>query len=254
MRRRLDELSPQVLALQEILDPAALPALRPGFRWHASEHGGSHGPQRVVLGWDPEAVEVLDIQEHLSLTMGGRVRPALSAWVRSRHGGPDFHLVVVHLKATRAGYEVRQTQWSALAAVVSALRARRPVGEDDVLVMGDFNAAGGPTVTPITERTSLATALAPAGLEPWDIALGCTAYWEGRRRDSFWEPSQIDLVFGGRWLEVPAEERRAWPGTHCALHRCTAIEASEHHPEPDLHHASDHCPVVVDLPWRDDDP
>ncbi|MCA9707718.1 MAG: endonuclease/exonuclease/phosphatase family protein [Myxococcales bacterium] len=252
MRERLDALDPQVLALQEVLQPAALEALRPGWRWHASVHGGSHGPQRLVLGWDPAAVEVEDVREHASLSMGGRVRPALSGYVRARHGGPDFHLVVVHLKATRAGHEVRRQQWPQLAAVVAERRADGPAGEDDVLVLGDFNAAGGPQITADEERAALATALAPAGLQPWDIVHGCTAYWEGRRRDSFWEPSRIDLVFGGDLHEV--SRREAWPGAHCVRHACGPIEATEHHPEPDLHHMSDHCPIVVDLPAVDDDP
>lgn len=253
LRARLDALDPQVLALQEVLDPDALPSLRPGFHWHASVHGGRHGPQRLVLGWDPAAVELLEPREHASLTMDGRVRPALSAYVRSRHAGPDFHLVVVHLKATRDGHQVRRAQWPRLAAAVADRRAAGPVDDEDVLVLGDFNAAGGPQVTPAQERAALADALAPAGLRPWTLVGGCTAYWDGRRRDAWWEPSQIDLVWSRDLSEVPESRRQAWPGTHCARHRCEPIHASESHPEPDLHPISDHCPIVVDLPAYDDD-
>lgn len=252
LRARLDALAPHVLALQEVLDPAAVAALRPGFRWHASAFGGRNG-QRVMIGWDPAVVEVGPALEHAALTMDGRVRPALSAHVRGRERGPDLHLVVVHLKATRDGHEIRRAQWPRLVQAVQAQQATTPA-DDDVLVVGDFNVAGGPGVTSDHELEALALALAPAGLQPWEIVGGCTAYWDGRRRDAWLEPSRLDLVWSAGLAEVPPGARRAWPGTHCERHRCQAFAATEHHPDPDLHGISDHCPIVIDLPRTDDDP
>jgi endonuclease/exonuclease/phosphatase family metal-dependent hydrolase len=251
LRARLDELDPHVLALQEVLDPAAVAELRPGFRWHASVHGGRNG-QRLVIGWDPDAVEILEPIEHDALTMDGRVRPALSAYVRAHGSGPDFHLMVVHLKATRDGEATRREQWPRLAAAVEQRRATAPA-DDDVLVVGDFNVAGGPQTSSAHELEALELALAPAGLSVWETVGGCTAYWDGSRRDGWWEPSRLDLVWGAGWAEVPLGDRRSWPGTHCARHGCDPFSASEHHPDPDMHHISDHCPIVVDLPRTDDD-
>lgn len=253
LRAHLDRLRPQVLALQEVLDPDALTLLRPDFRWHASVHGGRHGPQRLVLGWDPEAVELVRPIEHDALSMDGRVRPGLSAYLRSKQGGPDFHLMVVHLKATRDGHPVRVEQWSRLGRAIDRIQATGPVDED-LLVVGDFNVAGGKEVPAQQERRALEDALRPRGLRPWPEVGGCTAYWDGRRRDAWLEPSALDLVFGAGLAEVPASERRSWPGAHCARHGCAPIHASEHHPEPDLHGVSDHCPMVIDLPLVDDDP
>lgn len=259
LRDRLDELRPQVLALQEVLDPSALAALRPGFRWQASTLGGRNG-QHLVIGWDPAAVELLDVREHAELTMGGRVRPALSGYVRPREGGPDFHLVVVHLKATRSGHAVRQQQWPHLAQAVlgrtPAAPDRRPAGplDDDALVVGDWNVAGGPDQDSAQELTALTLALAPAGLSIWESVGGCTAYWDGPRRDAWWVPSRLDLVWSRDLAEVPPAQRRAWSGAHCARHACAPFSASEHHPDPDLHGISDHCPIVIDLPSHDDDP
>jgi len=254
MVEQLDRLDPHVLALQEIRDPAALRSLRPPrWRWIASEHGGSHGPQRLVVGWDPTEVEVLDPMEHPSLSMGGRVRPALSVYVRPANG-PDFHLFVVHFKATRQGHEVRREQWSLLEKEVTSRRAEGPVLENDVIVVGDFNVAGGPQTSSSEERALLEASLDRAGLTPWEIVSGCTAYWDGSRRDTWWEPSRLDLVWSAGMDEVPGDARRAWPGTHCALHRCATFSASEDHPEPDYHGISDHCPVVIDLPRHDDEP
>ncbi len=252
LQERLRDLDPQLLALQEIRDPFALAQLRPGWRFVVTEHGGRHGPQRLAIGWDPAAVEVLDVREHSSLTMGGRVRPALSAYVRAR-GGPDFHLMVVHLKATPRGHALRREQWSRLARLVEGRLAGGPA-DDDLLLVGDFNATGEIDNTPAAERQALSEALAPSGVRPWDIKGGCTAYWDGARRDHFWEPSALDLVWSAGLSEVAQRKRVAWPGTHCAHHRCTAFRASDDYPEPDLQHVSDHCPVVLDLPRLDDDP
>lgn len=252
LRDQLDALSPAVLALQEVLDPAAVAELRPHFRWHASQGGGRNG-QHLMIGWDPAQVEVGPALEHDALTMDGRVRPALSAHVRARGSGPDLHLVVVHLKATRDGHDVRREQWPRLVQAVQSQRATAP-DDDDVLVVGDFNVAGGPHVDSTEELEALAIALAPAGLSAWETVGGCTAYWDGRRRDAWLEPSRLDLVWSAGLHEVQTEDRRSWPGTHCARHRCQPFAATEHHPDPDLHGISDHCPIVIDLPWRDDDP
>jgi len=253
IRHRLDQLAPQVLALQEIRDPDELRALRPGWHWIASEHGGSHGPQRLVVGWDPAQVDVTDPIEHAELAMGGRIRPALSVHVRA-HDGPDFYVVVVHLKATRSGQPTRRQQWPQLRDLVTDRLASGPDGEDDLLLLGDFNVAGGEDLTPEAERADLAEALAPAGLKPWTSAGGCTAYWDGTRRDRWWEPSTLDLVWSTGFDELPEPQRRAEPGTHCAQHGCAPFSSTEAHPDPDLHGISDHCPLVIDLPRRDDDP
>jgi len=206
----------------------------------------------VVIGWDPTFVDVGPPLEHEALTMDGRVRPALSAHVRPHQGGPDLHVVVVHLKATRDGHDVRREQWPRLVQAVLAQQSTTP--DDDVLVLGDFNVAGGPEVTAAQELDALALALAPAGLSPWETVGGCTAYWDGPRRDAWLEPSRLDLVWSAGLAEVPPGDRRSWPGTHCARHHCRPFAATEHHPDPDLHGISDHCPVVIDLPRADDDP
>ncbi len=250
LRAQLDALAPHVLALQEVLEPPAAFALRPDFHWHASRLGGRNG-QHLLIGWDPTRVDVGPPLEHEALTMDGSVRPALSAYLHAVAGGPDLHLVVVHLKATRHGLDIRREQWPRLTQALARQRSTAP-HDDDALVVGDFNVAGGPDLSTAQELEALALALAPVGLAPWSTEGGCTAYWEGRRRDAWLEPSRLDLVWGAGLLEV--DDRRTWPGTHCARHRCEPFAASEHHPDPDLHGISDHCPVVIDLPWRDDDP
>ena len=252
LRDRLEELRPQVLAAQEVLDPEALARALPGFRWQASRGGGRHG-QRLVIGWDPDRVEHLASAEHDELSMDGHVRPALSAYLRDREGGLAFHLVVVHLKATRSGLPTRREQWPRLARVVTELAVTEP-RDPDVLVVGDFNVAGGEELSAERELEALGLALAPAGLEPWESVGGCTAYWEGSRRDAWWEPSRLDLVWSAGFAELAPDRRRAWPSAHCSRHRCDPMHATAHHPDPDLQGISDHCPIVVDLSVRSGGP
>jgi len=247
IRAQLLELQPHVLALQEVLDPSALPPLLPGWSWHASRSGGRHG-QHLVIGWDPALVELVEPLDHEALTMEDTVRPGLSAYIRGRED-QGFHLVVVHLKATRTGLSLRREQWPLLVEAVATRRAAGPVGEDDVLVVGDFNVAGGETTSNEQELRDLVRTLQSAELSLWESVGGCTAYWDGSRRDGWWEPSRLDLVWSRGFTALAADQRRAWPGTHCARHQCDPLHATDHHPDPDLHHISDHCPIVIDLPW-----
>ncbi len=243
---QLDRLQPQVLALQEVLEPRALPPLRPGWEWHTSHRGGRHH-QHLAIGWDPSVVDVVEPMEHEGLSMDGRVRPALSARVVPHNGDPQFDLVVVHLKATRRGHDLRTEQWVALRDAVDTRRAAEPVSPR-VLVVGDFNVAGGPHTSAPQEHAALEAALQPSGLEAWPNVGGCSAYWDGHRRDAWWEPSHLDRVFGSGFETTPDWRPRVWSGTHCARHACTSFRASAHHPDPTFQGVSDHCPVVIDLP------
>lgn len=248
LREHLDELDPQVLAAQEVLEPQALFALRPRWQWRASQTGGRHG-QRLVFGWDPTRVTVDEVVEHPELSMDGKVRPALSARVKplGRNAGSAFRIVNVHLKATRDGLPLRREQWTVLANILGDSLAPEP-GTDNLLLVGDFNVAGGTSTTAVQEQHELEQALAPLGLRVWASNGGCTAYWEGSRRDAWWEPSRLDLAWSRTSALTDPEPGVAWSGAHCARHACDPVHASEFYPDPDLHGVSDHCPVVIDRP------
>ncbi|MEM7154010.1 MAG: hypothetical protein AAF799_14265 [Myxococcota bacterium] len=248
LREHLDELAPAVLAAQEVRDPEALFALRPQWRWHTSETGGRHD-QRLVFGWDPTRVDLHDIVEHRQLSMGGKVRPGLSAWVQplGRNAGSAFRLVNVHLKATRDGLPMRRQQWAVLTRILGESLAPSH-RMHDVLLVGDFNVAGGTSTPATAELRQLERVLASVGLGVWASNGGCTAYWEGSRRDSWWEPSRLDLAWSPITSPPDPDQRVAWSGAHCARHACDPVHASEHHPDPDLQGISDHCPVVIDRP------
>lgn len=240
---RIDEAAPHVLAVQEIHDEAALAELLPDRTLTLSQHGGSHG-QRLGFAIDGRTEQLGTPLEDRAIEIGGRVRPAISSYVR--RGALDFHLVVVHLKATPGGAELRRLQWALLADFVARTRMLGPgAGDADIVVLGDFNPTGAGAITAAQEREALADVLARVGLRPLPIEGACSAYWDGARHDGWLEPTLLDLVFVGGFAD--AGTWRATPLGACAAHGCTALRSTEAHPEPQIVGMSDHCGVLVQL-------
>jgi len=240
-------LQTDLLAVQEVRDPKLLRGLVPEWEFHLSERGG-RGHQLLGVGFDPAKIEVVSpLREHAELELGGRVRPAVSLRVRSRRTEIEFSVVVVHLKARPQGFEKRREQWPALAGVIAGVVAE--AGDDNVIVLGDFNLTGPPGGVPAAEQTQLESVLRIT--QGTDLRLvpndeGCSAYWEGGRRDRWKEPSLLDLIWvGGFDHRVVDNLGRSY--AHCARHRCRPFRADEAYPDLDLEGASDHCPVAIDL-------
>ena len=76
---------------------------------------------------------------------------------------------------------------------------------------------------------------------------------DGRRRDAWKEPSEIDLVWTRDLAESLAAEAQVHSGTHCAAKRCRDFRSTEAYPLRDYEFVSDHCPVILDLTRADDD-
>lgn len=248
IREVIAELDPDVLALQEIKNPDALAELLPEFELAVSERGG-RGHQRVAIAWRRDRVSLLETQEHEQLSIGGRVRPGLAGYLRGKDG-PDFWLLVVHLKAMPDGLELRRKQWPMLVEIADGFAQQ---GDRDMLIVGDFNTTGPPGGGPPVEQRELAGVLAGVGLARLPSATGCTAYYDGQRRDAWKEPSEIDLVWVRDLHESLDRDAQVVSGTHCAASRCRAFRSTEAYPVRDFAAVSDHCPVVLDLVRADDD-
>lgn len=251
LRARLQELGADVVAVQEVRDPAALADLMPGWGLALSEAGG-RGGQRLGILYDRATVELIGApREHPALAMGGAVRPGFSAYLRARGGGPDFHVMVVHLKSRAQGHALRRAQWEVLAEIFKDVTR----DDDDLVLLGDFNATGQDRTGPADELAALDARFGPLGLRRLDNNAGCSAYWQGARRDAWHEPSLLDLVWISGLREAGSAEAEARALLHCARHHCAAFRSTDAHPEPDYSDLSDHCPVFVDLPrGADDDP
>ncbi len=245
VRANLLSLGADLIAVQEVVDPEVLQQLMPEWELHLSQRGG-RGHQRLGVLFNPQTVEVVSpLREHASLELGGRVRPAVSIEVRCRRTGLQLSVVVVHLKARPQGFAKRSEQWPKLGEVVANVTGQ--AATPHVVVLGDFNLTGPPGGSPQQEQVALAHALqARADLHLVPNLEGCSAYWEGGRRDRWKEPSLLDLIWVGS-LEHRVAGGVARSFAHCARHRCQSFRADEAYPDLDYAVASDHCPVVVDL-------
>ncbi len=240
MAARIAAADADVIAVQEVLEPDALTTLASELTPRISSRGGARG-QRLGLLFDDERDTASDLVEHPLFEMGGRVRPAVSSHVQ--HGDLDFHLVVVHLKATPSGLATRRLQWAALADLVLRLPLSGPgIGDRDIVIVGDFNTTGAGDLDAQGEREALAAVLATAGVRPIEPSGGCSAYWDGVRRDGWLEPSLLDLVFVGGLHDLTIETEALGA---CRRHRCKPVRSTAAHPDPDIVGSSDHCPVRV---------
>jgi endonuclease/exonuclease/phosphatase family metal-dependent hydrolase len=237
MAAKIAAAQPHVIAVQEVLDPAALAELAPDRRAVLSTRGGAR-VQRLGLLVDEDTV-VEDVVEHATVEHGGRVRPALSSHVEI--GDVDFHLVVVHLKATPDGLPIRRMQWAALVDLLARITLHP---DRDVIVVGDFNTTGKGDVSAADERDELAAVLAVLDVRPVTIDGGCSAYWDGQRRDAWLEPALLDLVFvrGFDGAELRARTLGA-----CRTHACAPLRSTAAHPDPDIAASSDHCPLLLEI-------
>lgn len=236
MHEVVDRAEPTVFAVQEVLDAEALASLWPDATWSISIGGGARG-QRLGAGVRDGSIDTF--AEHAAFTLGGRVRPAASMRVHTH--GRSFDLVVVHLKAKADGAPLRRLQWLALVDLVARLRLASEGG--DIVVVGDFNTAGNHGAAH-DEREVLTAALAVLGLRAIDTPPGCTAYWDGVRRDAWLEPSTLDLVFVGGFDDATISARALGA---CGIHRCAPIRSTDAQPDPALHATSDHCPLLLEI-------
>lgn len=253
LKQRLEGLDADIIAVQEIKRPEALRALLPDYELLISK-GGGRGHQRLGVLYRPARVELIgEPQEHKQLSLRGRVRPAFSAYLRARGGGPDFHLVVVHLKAMTKGYSQREQQWPMLASISASLQQSEP-RDSDVIIVGDFNTTGPAGGDTAEELQVLEAIFAEAGLRRLPSARGCSTYWDGKRRDAWKEPSLLDLIWISDLTESVSTDVQARAFGHCARNRCQAFRSTKAYPELDFETVSDHCPVILDLTLADDDP
>jgi len=141
--KMLKNLDIEILGVQEIVDP-------PLFGAMAKRHLGanyefayapSNGWQKVGFLYNSDKVKLLDeasIFNEVTLGKPDRLRPAFHGYFKAIPDGFDFHVLVVHLKASPRGYDQRKKQWQYLEAILDSL----PSGEredDDIILLGDFN-------------------------------------------------------------------------------------------------------------------
>lgn len=251
----LERLDFDVLAVQEIRDPAALEALlvelgeRTGATYAAafSTNAASGNDQQVGIVARADKVALTDVREHPEVDVKGTLRAGLSARLASvKEGGLDTGIMVLHLasgdSAKRAA--LRAEQAKAAATIVAELTAERADG--DFIVLGDLN-----TAREEAELGGLDDAFAGAELGRLDNASGCTSYYVKNKLGAV-APSWIDQVYVASLAERDAEVELV-SGAHCFERSCQAFESDEPGDAPVYWGVSDHCPVYFEVADADRD-
>lgn len=248
----LGGLDADLLALTEIRDTRRFPPIlrRAGGRRPYREIHTMRGgflDQYLTLAWDSSRLEKIgDHVEVLELALDGGYRPGLGARFRSRtDDGFDFTVLAVHLAAGRKGADQRRRQYELLARWAAAEAEAR--GDDDIVILGDFNTAGSDSTSSSEEIGLLDAVLAAADLRRVVNRDGCSEYWEGPGpRDGIQLPALLDLVYvrGFPTLDSNAETR-SW--LHCARARCAELVSRPGAEDGTFWDVSDHCPITLEV-------
>ncbi|UCF19271.1 MAG: endonuclease/exonuclease/phosphatase family protein [Gemmatimonadota bacterium] len=208
--------------------------------------GGGAASQFLGFVFDASAVELSNIESLTSLQMSSDLRPSLAARVRSLRGSLDFLAIANHTDSGigLTDYTHRQAFLDALEVVL----ADRGTDDTDLVILGDLNTMGHDeqegerAVTAEEELMLLDERIAQFGLRRLPADPPCSEYYQ--RHGGLLDHVLVAVSM----REVPPYATARIFG-YCRLLSCLPYATGE---EPfDYRHASDHCPVVVDLLDRD---
>ena len=208
--------------------------------------------QHVGLLYDASRVRASHFQVYPSLNPHGdpcrdQLRPGFGGFFEFP-GGLDLHVVSVHFKSgqKRRDHELRLRSLEGLGSAVAQATGARL--DDDLLLGGDLNTMGcrhcSPKISQSEEIELFKTRLASAA-PPW-VLVGsqqrCTEYHGGAG-------ALLDHFLVSPGLSTGASESQV--AGFCADIACQRFASRR--PPAAYRSLSDHCPVVLELPDRDDD-
>ncbi len=206
----------------------------PGFIYDASRVTGSNFREIPLLNPNPVCDNVAS--------------PGFGGYFKML-GGPDFHLIAVHLTAGDAANSIegRDYSLSTMPAVVD--EATTMVADKDIFFTGDFNTSGCIDCSPpVSNKQEVAELAETAGGMATPLRLIGASESCSRHVDS--SPPLMDhFLVSQSATEVPAGSVAHVSGiceaTSCGRLRNWLEEARDR--------LSDHCPVTLDLAAQDDD-
>jgi endonuclease/exonuclease/phosphatase family metal-dependent hydrolase len=233
----IKDLDIEVLGVQEIVDPALFGAM--AKRHLGEEYDFVYAPnnawQKVGILYNTEKVKLISqpqIYSEVALGKMDRHRPAFRAYFKAIPKGFDFHVIVVHLKASPRGYPERIKQWEFLDSILNDLPDKN---ESDIILLGDFNNVSKnryneflPIFTkhkyfwPISESDTL-----------------ITQYWQPDRKVERIESGTLDHLFVSSGAKIEYIENSTKVGGYC---KDMKKEIVGEFPEF-YNNISDHCPV-----------
>lgn len=219
----IGELDVPIVALQEVVDPG-------GFERDVQQELGAHwrlavssqGPrQKLAVLYDSRVANLLSVRDHAEPIIYPGARPAFEA--RLQVGERTVRVLALHLKAGGKFAAVRAAQWWALLPVIE----RGMDSEDELLVLGDFNATG------LADRAMLFGISLYTGTRWLSRGVECTHYWN---REEECVTTTLDHALTSS------------PGTATAHGACATVGCDNADRCPTwVDEVSDHCPVVLDL-------
>ncbi|MEO8700720.1 MAG: endonuclease/exonuclease/phosphatase family protein [Kofleriaceae bacterium] len=230
----LAALKPDVVALQELVDPALFERearARLGSDWGfvsaSTEPLGAigHPVHHLGLLYDRRTLKLVSVRLRDETRLEGRHKPTLQ--VRLELEDRIVSVFVVHLKAGGDMAAIRARQIAALASVVQGSLH----DGDSVVLLGDFNA------TSDADRDEIAALAAATGLRWTTRDLACSAFWN---RDDGCPRSRLDHVLSRQ------EADRVDAAGACATEGCDRQDRCPIYRDE----VSDHCPVFADFTYR----
>ncbi len=263
-------LDADVLALQEIkLTPRGLAAEKElaeklekqsGAKWQW-ENDGCADPyrqhvaflfrsDRVLLSHrrtDAEIDPTVSRSHEKDPLCPGNLRPALAAYVKSKMGGVDFHLVTSHLDSGTGvrDFDNRRAAWQRLAGIYA--KRQELVADSDFVFIGDWNSMGckacGVADAAAEEKALSETLrqLAPPMLLA-ESNISCSHYYRTHG-------ALLDHVAYTRSMRESYGATQVVTGV-CAKSQCARLHDDQ---TPVFNRLSDHCPVVFDIEDADRD-
>ena len=246
----IKDLDIEVLGVQEIVDPPLFGAMAKRHLGEQYEfaYAPSNGWQKVGFLYNSERVKLVGkptIYNSVTLGRVDRLRPAFHGYFKAIPDGFDFHVIVLHLKASPRGYGDRKQQWKELKKILSEL-PNDERNDADVVMVGDFNNVS-------SDRYN----------EFLPILDSLNYFWIGTENDSlissYWRPdytkpelqsSMIDQIVISDDAKIEYLENRTKAGGLCAEgHETVTGEFPDYYLK-----ISDHCPVYSSFrAFPDDD-
>ena len=245
----LKKLDIELLAVQEIVDPKMF---ADSAKKYLGEHfnfvyAPSEGSQKIGFLYDSSILQIVGSPKtymQVALSNDSRLRPALGVYFKSLPSGFDFHAIVVHLKASPRGWDLRKKQWSILEEILTELP--KESGDDDVILLGDFNNVSKLKTAEfdtIMQKTNFYRATQ-------ELGNGFSDYWQPDYKKERIEGSLIDHIFISDNAKIEYIENSTKVGGMCAEHSFEYVEDSI----PDYYYKiSDHCPVYTSFKIDVDD-
>ncbi|MEJ2542667.1 MAG: hypothetical protein P8Y99_01225 [Calditrichaceae bacterium] len=235
----LKKLDIELLGVEEIVDPqmfadSAKKYLGQQFKFIYSLSGGD---QKVGFLYDSTALRSIGKPKtymQVALSNDSRLRPALGVYFKALPSGFDFHAIVVHLKASPRGWDLRKKQWAVLDDILTNLP--KETNDSDIILLGDFN-----NVSKL-RTAEFDTIMQHSGFyrATKELGEGFSDYWQPNYKVERIEGSFIDHIFISNDAKIEFIENSTKVGGMCAEGAFEYIGDSI----PDYYQQiSDHCPV-----------